>query len=448
MCTMWHLMMAMMTTPHVINVIICNIIFSNVSKYFTAHTQLFFLPGIHYFHSNLALQNVSNISLIGGSTANGRHATMQCTGSYHIILRNNNNITIKNLVITKCGFNGTPDIIIAPPPDSKWYAKFTIELHYCSFFTIMNVEIMSRTMYDTLSNVNTIGNSVFHNITSAGMIFTYHDNEAIENATVHVLLDNYQSNLPIKYTVIINLQQTLFAIQLKMIKFNLYNLFDIFIQDGSCSHNVIKINDCTWSGNLFHIKKSDVFFEAYDYKNEKCSHKELMIQFRNYHFINFRQYSELPSITLIKVSSYSGIVNIINCTFINTSNIIPIDILSHLLLDVDVHQNIIVLIKNTSFISNVSPNAPLITVSNRVLLLDGPVLFRGIHHDHQSLIKSSNSIIFFHNYIEVFNCTGVYIFHDVLLLILNQPVTVNITYNNFQLFTTTDDPYMQPLCTF
>ena len=42
----------------------------NVTKYFTSNTQLLFLPGLHHLHTNLIIQNVHNISLIG-STANG-----------------------------------------------------------------------------------------------------------------------------------------------------------------------------------------------------------------------------------------------------------------------------------------------------------------------------------------------------------------------------------------
>jgi len=41
----------------------------NTIKYFTSNTQLLFLPGLHHLHTDLIIQNVHNISLIG-STAN------------------------------------------------------------------------------------------------------------------------------------------------------------------------------------------------------------------------------------------------------------------------------------------------------------------------------------------------------------------------------------------
>ena len=41
----------------------------NITKYFTSNTQLLFLPGLHYLHTDLIIQNVHNISLIGNKAA-------------------------------------------------------------------------------------------------------------------------------------------------------------------------------------------------------------------------------------------------------------------------------------------------------------------------------------------------------------------------------------------
>ena len=143
----------------------------NISKYFTAHTQLYFLPGLHYLPTNLVIQDVSNISLIG----NGIRTTIQCTGGYHIILSNIINLTIRNLVVTKCGHNISPNVTVAGPPNLSMspLSFHTVQLHYCSFVTIMDMEIMFRNRYDTIVNVNTMGHSTFHNVLSPGIIFDY-----------------------------------------------------------------------------------------------------------------------------------------------------------------------------------------------------------------------------------------------------------------------------------
>ena len=65
----------------------------NITKYFTSNTQLLFLPGLHHLHTDLIIQNVHNISLIGNETA------ILSTSSF-ILMVNVSNLTIKNMTIT------------------------------------------------------------------------------------------------------------------------------------------------------------------------------------------------------------------------------------------------------------------------------------------------------------------------------------------------------------
>lgn len=115
------------------------------------------------------------------------------------------------------------------------------------------------------------------------------------------------------------------------------------------------------------------------------------------------------------------------------------------------YQNITTLIKNTTFISNTYPDF-LISVPQHVLLLEGPVLFIGAQttkvnraHKGHGLIDSSNAIIHFHNYIEIFNCSGFEIFQNILFLILKQPVRLNIHHNSFLFFA---DDHAASVCEF
>ena len=73
----------------------------NVTKYFTSKTQLFFLPGLHHLHTDLIIQNVHNISLIGSIThCTTQEVVIQCKDSpTYITLTNVSILTIKNLVI-------------------------------------------------------------------------------------------------------------------------------------------------------------------------------------------------------------------------------------------------------------------------------------------------------------------------------------------------------------
>ena len=146
------------------------------------------------------------------------------------------------------------------------------------------------------------------------------------------------------------------------------------------------------------------FFEMTESDNSQCINKDNKIQFKNCHFTNIYSIRQGLPLALIQVFSYSGRVKIINCTFVNTSNIIPVEIRSKykLVVDHDTLLNITIFIKNTSFISNTSPDS-LIIVSG-VLFLEGPVLFIGaklqvsLYHNFCSpaLIDSqkSNAVIY------------------------------------------------------
>ena len=76
----------------------------NVTKYFTSNTQLLFLPGLHHLHTDLIIQNVHNILLIG-STPNGTKldtVIIQCNSSVGIILSNITDLIVKTLMMENC----------------------------------------------------------------------------------------------------------------------------------------------------------------------------------------------------------------------------------------------------------------------------------------------------------------------------------------------------------
>ena len=79
----------------------------NITKYFTSHTQLLFLPGLHHLHTDLIIQNVHNISLIG-STANDTtldRVIIQCISIAGIVMSNITDLSMANLMIKNCHIN-------------------------------------------------------------------------------------------------------------------------------------------------------------------------------------------------------------------------------------------------------------------------------------------------------------------------------------------------------
>ena len=75
----------------------------NTTKYFTSNTQLLFLPGLHHLHTDLIIQKVHNISLIG-STTNGTtpDTVIQCNSSVGIVMTNITNLIVSNITVRSC----------------------------------------------------------------------------------------------------------------------------------------------------------------------------------------------------------------------------------------------------------------------------------------------------------------------------------------------------------
>ena len=67
----------------------------NITKYFTSNTQLLFLPGLHHLHTDLIIQNVHNISLIGSTTSD----TVIMSNFSAISMINITRLTIRNIII-------------------------------------------------------------------------------------------------------------------------------------------------------------------------------------------------------------------------------------------------------------------------------------------------------------------------------------------------------------
>ena len=71
----------------------------NISKYFTSNTELLFLPGLHHLQTDLIIQNVYNISLLGyGSISN---IVIKCIKLARIIIFNATSTTVKHLKLQR-----------------------------------------------------------------------------------------------------------------------------------------------------------------------------------------------------------------------------------------------------------------------------------------------------------------------------------------------------------
>ena len=139
----------------------------NVTKYFTSNTQLLFLPGLHHLHTDLIIQNVHNISLIG-STANGTtlDTVIQCNSSVGIVMKNITNLTLSDITVKNCRCDR--------------HMNATVFIMEC-----MNVQWTKITVDSVSSNgiigINVLGHTHFSYIKSHMISIDYNDTQSAQN---------------------------------------------------------------------------------------------------------------------------------------------------------------------------------------------------------------------------------------------------------------------------
>ncbi|XP_065907498.1 uncharacterized protein [Dysidea avara] len=78
---------------------------NNTNKFFTSHTQLHFLPGKYFLNTDLIIQHVSDLSLIGNRTNEVINSVIKCTSQSPagIVVVGSSNIVIANIMMNECG---------------------------------------------------------------------------------------------------------------------------------------------------------------------------------------------------------------------------------------------------------------------------------------------------------------------------------------------------------
>ena len=405
----------------------------NVSKYFSANTQLIFLPGLHHLSTNLSIRDVHNISLIG-NTIDGVVSTIQCSAKQlFIIMTNVTQLKLQDMVITGCGYSILSHAYAIPYYD---YYVYTVQLYYCSDVTMKNITILSMNIYDTLISVSGLSGLEFYDITSAGITLAYNHNKAVAQKLLHltfvVLIDNFQYictlTCPSSHKITIRLNQNWFNVHVSITNINLCLQHDtipigIFITSGS--HNVVQINHCMCTKFVPHFHETSALIEIKD-GNSINNSSNNTVQIKDCQFTDIFYKKER---LIFRITSAFTTFNIINCLFININN--------GFILDADGIKNTgAILIKNTSFLS-ISSHYSLVHLTNQVLSLEGPVLFKGIKiAGNNSLFYVCSDTVHIYNYIKISNCSAaIIVLNDTIYFTLKQPATVNFTRNRIISFT-------------
>ena len=149
----------------------------NVTKYFTSNTQLLFLPGLHHLHTDLIIQNVHNISLIG-STANGTtlDTVIQCNSSVAILMANITDLTLSDITVKNCKCDR--------------HKNAAILIMECTNIQLRKITIDSNSS-NGIIGINVLGKSCFSYIKSHMLSIYYEDTPSAWNNSNHTVLIDY-----------------------------------------------------------------------------------------------------------------------------------------------------------------------------------------------------------------------------------------------------------------
>ena len=369
---------------------------SNDVKHFTTNTQLNFLPGLHHLSTDLFIQNVHNISLIGTTTSiTAENVIIQCTSSpAGITMVNITNLTVQNIIIKNC----------KSKHDSLLTAVF-IKKSY--FIRLQSVQIYHDGHVISLVGANIFGNSYFHEVTCQEIKFYY--NETTVKAKKHnILIDSFTAinHFASEYGIYLYMSQYSYEITLHVVNTTIQQLrrsaFLYAISNSSVNQNTIFIAKCQFHNNnyktiryLFYLENVNVNFNNSQFhhnKNFKCRALVIIINGNYATFFNFDLKHNRPNM----LNSYATLVQIINVSnvtfeycYFYENNMKVLDAL-----------DTIITIKHTTFSLTKTVLRCTLHLQNTDLLLIGPIVFHKNDHNFVSIIVLLNSIITVHGYIE------------------------------------------------
>jgi len=381
----------------------------------TSSTQLIFLPGLHHLHTDLIIQNVHNISLIGSSTPD---TVIQCNSSVGIVMTNITNLIVTNITVRSCLGNQ--------------YNNATVLIKQCTNVQLRHVVIEENHNSYGIVGINVLGDSRFSHLKSNSLKISFRE-LIVDKEKHNVTIDHcHISDDHMEYKIELNFLQIAYSVKVTILQSsfrllrNSWSIIHAFFEHEATGLLIIK--QCQFANNnmnLVYIKQPLVYGVLYDF-----------IYIEDSLFVNnsFSFTGPIES-QFIRISRNFN-VYITNCTFHNNSNGITIHKRTHLYLGL--HLKVFV-ISNTTFSSSSTHNdVVLIRLVSVDLHLKGPVIFNNIS-GFSSIILLIKSKITCSNYIEISTSNSTAIINyetdkTNFVILVMEHTTINITHNNFKKF--------------
>jgi len=251
---------------------------NNTNKYFTSHTQLHFLSGQYYLSTDLVIQHVSNLSLIGNRTNEVINSVINCTSPAGIVVVDSSNIVIANIVMNDCGNDYNlirlPAAIIATGCSGivfanivmndcgkyiwfpRQYNQYVNSLYAVnsSSVTILHFHSVTYSWNTEFTLINILHNLTIVNLTLLNLKIYYHQiiHPETSNSATQIYIDHL-----IHYNVVKFLTHMIFDVQNININLNLTLRHSKFTNVGlhmiceECSGYVlIFVKNCNFSNSI------------------------------------------------------------------------------------------------------------------------------------------------------------------------------------------------------
>ena len=393
----------------------------NTTKYFTSNAQLFFPPGLHHLHTDLIIQNVHNISLIG-STTNGTtlDTVIQCNSSVGIVMANITNLIVTNITIRSCLGNE--------------YNNTTVLIKQCTNVQLRHVVIEESHNSYGIVGINILGDSHFSYVTNNFLSVLFND-ITVDMENHSLTIDHYNVNdvnVAFQQKVKLKLLQQNYRIKIQVLNSAFHLLkndtaISIDFNNEGIGHNNLLVKHCQFANNNMPFIRSDV-------TNFACCklQQDNGVWLQDCEFFNNKIF-------------YAGIIHVLEGPNVQVSNCRFQNNINSLALNIKPHFSFVkfkIIITHTLFSSSIS-DIPVgaLNIEIAELYLIGPVIFHNMQV-RSALIRLFRTTVTFSNYIEFINISGNSIFrytfksesHDFFYISVKQSTIINVTNNTIETF--------------
>ena len=401
---------------------------NNANKYFTSHTQLNFLPGQYYLNTDLIIEHVSNLSLIGNRTNEVINSVIKCTSPAGIVVVGSSNIVITNIVMNECG--------------KKYnYRLLKYKIYSAQQANLIAFDCVSVTIRYFHSNgceklcgikfINVWGNTTLSHATTFSINMWYHTEPSndlrLNTRTIYIAHFTPCSVPDSKYALNIKHYSTYSNLKISLMHINFIRRPALFM---SCDHcpgfSMLHVKNCYFSSRNSDSTDSTVNIQ---YKVSEMSHTML----NQVHFINCRFINNFFMGMIVEIDFFHRgfnlvqvLVSVNQCVFLNNDCTYVCHINNDKYFHAcDKNRSTSLLLKDVTFTNH---KASSLIHGKCIAIYIEEVVISNITND-LSIITSLKGNVTFHKYCEISNSQAVTAITAKQIL-LKEMIIVNITHNN------------------